>query len=391
VHEPALAVGITEPNPNFFRPSAVDPAFARWRDALVAIHPAYYRLVVDWAHLQPDAATPANLDAPETGCARQTPPCAAWAGLDDQLRALAARQRTGGWTALVVITDTPAWAAGPVEGCTEGGGGPRSAAVKRAALPAYRDLIDRVLAAARGAGAQLHWWSAWNEPNHPFFFPQRTACQPGAPTRAVDAYVPLARTLQQALAADGGEHGLALGELAGVREPSARATSIGEFVAGLPRDLVCAAGVWSQHAYTGGRDPVGIVERALRARGCPSIPPIWITETGAGAADSRLSFARGIADDAEGCRLLHASLVRWWRDPRVAAAFQYTLRDDPLFPTGLVPADLAGGRPALAEWQAWGARPRPDDPPPAAACATRDAGDVATTSPPAPAATGRAR
>jgi hypothetical protein len=368
VREPALAIGITEPNPNFFRPGPVDPSATRWRDALAAIHPDYSRLVLDWAHLQPDAGRPANLDVPETGCARQTPPCAPWTGVNDQLRALAARQREGGWEGLVVITDTPEWAAGPVNGCTEGGAGPRSAAVGADALPAYRALIDRVLAAARTAGASLRWWSPWNEPNHPFFFPQRTACDPSAPSRAVDAYVPLARRLQQALAADAGEHGLALGELAGVRDPSPRATSVGEFVAGLPRDLVCAAGVWTQHAYIGGRDPVGIVTGALRARGCPSVPPIWITETGVGGADSRLSIARGITSEAEGCRLLHARLVRWWRDPRVAAAFQYTLRDDPLFPTGLVSADLASGRRSLAEWQAWGRRARADDPPPPAAC-----------------------
>ena len=368
MHEPALAVGITEPNPNFFRPGRVDPPTARWRDALVAVHPAYYRLVVDWARLQPAAATPPALNGFETGCARQTSPCSAWAGLNDQLRGLAARQRAGGWQALVVITDTPAWAAGPVEGCTEGGGGPRSAAVRADAVPAYRALVERVLAAGRAAGASLRWWSPWNEPNHPFFFPQRTACDPSAPTRAVRAYVPLARALRDVLAADRDEHALALGELAGVPEPSAKATSVGEFIAGLPRDLVCAAGVWSQHAYIGGTDPVDMVTRALRSRGCPRVPPIWITETGVGGADSRLSIARGITSEEQGCRLLHARLVRWWRDPRVAAAFQYTLRDDPLFPTGLVAADLSHGRPTLAEWQAWGKRPRPDDPPPRPAC-----------------------
>jgi hypothetical protein len=368
VREPALAVGITEFNPNLFRPGAVPAPFTRWRDALAAMRPAYFRLVIDWAHLQPDAAAPPNLDMFESGCGRATPPCAGFAGVDDELRALAARQREGGWETLAVVTDTPAWAAGPVEGCTESGGGPRSAAVKPSALPAYRALIARVLAAARKAGARLRWWSPWNEPNHPYFFPQRTACRSSAPTRAVAAYVPLARALQTVLADDGGDHGLALGELAGVRAPSPRATGIGEFIAGLPRDLVCAAGVWTQHSYIGGIDPVGLVSRALRARGCRRVPPIWITETGVGAADSRLSIARGISSEAEGCRLLHARLVAWWRDPRVAAAFQYLLRDDPLFPTGLVSADLASGRRSLAEWQAWGARARPDDPPPAAAC-----------------------
>jgi hypothetical protein len=52
----------------------------------------------------------------------------------------------------------------------------------------------------------------------------------------------------------------------------------------------------------------------------------------------------------------------------VAAAFQYTVREDPLFPTGLVSADLRSGHGAFAEWRAWGERARPDDPPPKAAC-----------------------
>ena len=38
----------------------------------------------------------------------------------------------------------------------------------------------------------------------------------------------------------------------------------------------------------------------------------------------------------------------------MTAAFQYTFREDDLFPTGLVTTDLAGRRPALREWKAWG-------------------------------------
>ena len=369
MREPALAVGVTEPNPAFFRSGAIDPAFAPWRDALVAMHPDYYRLVIDWGHLQPAAGTPLNPDLPETGCARTTAPCVGWVGLRDQLRQLAARQRTGGWETLVVITDTPAWAAGPVDGCTVGGAGPRSASVRADALPAYRAVIESVLAAARDVGAELRWWSPWNEPNHPFFFPQRTACRADAPTRAVEAYVPLARAMRDTLAAAPGDQRLALGELAGVRKPSFKSTSIGEFVAGLPPDVVCSAGVWTQHGYIGGHNPVGLVADALRKRDCPAgVPPIWITETGVGAPDSRLSIARGISDPQEGCRMLHRRLVDWWRDPRVAAAFQYTVREDPLFPTGLVSADLRSGRGAFAEWRAWGERARPDDPPPEPAC-----------------------
>ena len=43
-------------------------------------------------------------------------PCAGWAGVREQLRALAARQRDGGWDGMVVITGTPDWAAQPAGG-----------------------------------------------------------------------------------------------------------------------------------------------------------------------------------------------------------------------------------------------------------------------------------
>jgi hypothetical protein len=347
----------------------VPPQLERWRDELGRIRPQHYRLVLDWARLQPDPAAPPNLDQGDGGCSRFSRVCAPFGGLRDHLRALASRQREGGWEALVVVTDTPPWAAAPPSGCQDGSGGPRSAPPRPDALPAYRALVSAVLAAARDAGAQLRTWSPWNEPNHPYFLaPQREACGADAPTRAPAAYAAIAGALREELAAAPGDQRLALGELAGVLEPTRRGTSIAEFVAGLPRELVCAADVWTQHAYVGGRDPVDAVAGALGARGCPEVPPIWITETGVGAADSRLSIARGIGSERQGCRMLHARLAAWWRDPRVAAAFQYTFREDELFPTGLVSAGLDRARRSLAEWQAWGARERPDDPPPSPAC-----------------------
>ena len=47
---------------------------------------------------------------------------------------------------------------------------------------------------------------------------------------------------------------------------------------------------------------------------------------------------------------------------------QYTLREDHLFPTGLVTTDLARARAALGEWQAWGAREDATSPPPEVSC-----------------------
>jgi hypothetical protein len=369
---PSLAVGITEFSAPLVAAPGTLPAvqpFARRRDQLAALHPAYFRLVVEWGKLQPSPSAPPNLAEPQAGCSRRIGPCAPYAGVRDQLRALASRQRGGGWQALVVITDTPAWAAAPPSGCRRGAVGTMGAPVRRAALPAYGRLVTDVLALARREGAELRYWSAWNEPNLALFLaPQRRACAADSPSVAAAAYVPLARALQRALAAAPGEQELALAELAGATRPTARRTTVGEFVGALPRDLVCSAAVWTQHAYVGGPDPVDALVRAVKARGCGELPPIWITETGVGAVDSTLAAARGITSALQGCRALHRRLVAWWRDPRVTAAFQYTFRSDPAFPTGLVSSNLAHARPTLREWQAWGARASPSDPPPEAAC-----------------------
>jgi hypothetical protein len=156
--------------------------------------------------------------------------------------------------------------------------------------------------------------------------------------------------------------------MAGILEPSSRATSVEEMIRGLPRGLVCAARVWSQHAYIGGTDPVATVASALKARGCRREHAIWITETGVGPAPGGFSLARGITSEAQGCRLLRRRLRAWRADPRVRLAVQYTFREDDLFPTGLITTDLTRERPALREWQAWGARGDPSDPAPPSTC-----------------------
>jgi hypothetical protein len=282
----------------------------------------------------------------------------------DQLRALAARQREGGWEALVVFMGTPEWAAGRPSGCRSEAvfGAPRD-------LAAYRRLVSDVLDLADQEGAELRYFTPWNEANHPYFLsPQRAACDPASPSRAIRPYARLTRALRAELAEHGGDHRLVLGELAGIREPSSRATSVGEMIRGLPRDLVCAADVWSQHAYIGGTDPVDMVASALAEHRCPREHPIWITETGVGPAPGGFSLARGITSEAQGCRLLHRRLRAWRADPRVRVAAQYTFREDDLFPTGLITTDLRRARPALREWQAWGARDDPSDAPPPSTC-----------------------
>jgi hypothetical protein len=141
-----------------------------------------------------------------------------------------------------------------------------------------------------------------------------------------------------------------------------------EFIRALPRRVICASTVWSQHAYIGGTDPVAAVSAALDARHCPRKHAIWISETGVGPAPGGLSLARGITSERQGCNLLHQRLVQWYRTRRVTLAIQYTFREDDLFPTGLATSDLGRARPALHEWQAWGER-APTAPPPASTCA----------------------
>jgi hypothetical protein len=94
---------------------------------------------------------------------------------------------------------------------------------------------------------------------------------------------------------------------------------------------------------------------------------VWITETGAGAARTATARADGARGEKRGCEALHRQLESWYADPRVTLAVQYTLREDDLFPTGLVTTDLGRAYPALGEWKQWGmsARPRPADPAPA--------------------------
>ena len=69
---PGLAVGITEFNPNLY--AADPPAPEPWeqvRQAIGALQPEFFRLVIPWNLLQPAAEQPADLDKPETGCMRE--------------------------------------------------------------------------------------------------------------------------------------------------------------------------------------------------------------------------------------------------------------------------------------------------------------------------------
>lgn len=272
----------------------------------------------------------------------------------------------------MVLTGTPAWAAVGAGGCERPGTQPRSRPPRPGyGVQAYGVFVRFLLQEARRDGVALRYWSPWNEPNHPFFIsPQRRTCDAHAPSAAVAPYVALARALQGALDAEPGDQQLVLGELAGLNTSKPKSSSVAEFIGAIPRSLACSVPVWSQHGYVGSDDPVGDVERALKRKGCEP-QAIWITETGVGAPRSGERRRTSPAAQVAACRRLHRRLVRWFDDPRVTAAFQYTLREDDIFPTGLIKTDLSDAYPALAEWQAWGAaaRPRPTDPPPPDRCA----------------------
>ncbi|MDP9376390.1 MAG: hypothetical protein M3P40_02230 [Actinomycetota bacterium] len=372
VSQPGLALGITEPNPALIweersRPDVPEP-FGRWRAELAATRPAVYRLMVSWRELQPRPGA-TDLAVPEGGCLRAKLPCGPWAGVREQLAALASRQRyEPGWRGMIVISDTPDWAAVAPNRCESGDAEPRLRPPAHDALPAYRALVRALAAEAARHGAHIRYWSAWNEPNHPYFLsPQRSPCDDRQSTPAAAEYVKLVRALDEELAELPGTERV-LGELAGVLETGRHSTSVGQFIDALPRQLVCESRVWSQHDYRGGSQTVDAVWEALRRHECPRAPSVWITETGAGSPGHRLSAGAARVQRPAACRKLHRMLSGWWRDERVEVAIQYTWREDNFFPVGLTSTDLARPLPTLEAWKAWSGRSNPRTPPPLAPC-----------------------
>jgi len=142
-----------------------------------------------------------------------------------------------------------------------------------------------------------------------------------------------------------------LGELAGKVAPSPLSGGVEEFVRALPDDVACAGAIWSQHMYTDLPSqpdlagPVGQMERALDERPCTKGKPVWVTETGVGAAHAGRKRAPGEAQLRAGCHAQAAALSRWSRDPRVQNVFQYEFRDAPDFPVGLADPQLTRAYP----------------------------------------------
>jgi len=345
--QPRLGVGLTEFNANLLNHGATPPAFAPWRNKVEALHPRWFRLIVQWDTAVPSPAAAPDFAHPEDGCVRGIAPCAPFSGVRALLQAIASQQRAhpGQWNLLVVFTYTPAWAAIGAHGCEPPHTEPRARPIDTEALPGYRNLIRSLLAEAHADGARVDALSPWNEPNHPSFIsPQRSSCSAHSPLLSPAVYAKLARAARDELA--GTKTELVLGELAGKDAPSPLAGGVDEFVRALPDDVACAGAVWSQHMYTNLNDDpglsgaVGQLERALDARPCTKGKPVWVTEGGVGATHAGRVRSGDPAQLAEDCRAQAAALRRWSRDDRVQNIFQYEFRDAPDFPVGLADPGL---------------------------------------------------
>jgi hypothetical protein len=368
----APAFGLTEDNADLLwdpveRTAPGGTVFATARAQLTALHPTYVRLLVDWAALQPDAATPPALTEAVDGCARAVGPCGGYHGIAAELAAIATQQRAAqaeGRADFQVVLDVfgvPDWAARAPSGCEVPGAQPFARPISSAGLAGYRQLIRALLALGFREGVQLSWWSPWNEPNNPQFLgPQRASCTTHSPSLAPAAYAQLAQAMADELRADSGTHRLLLGELAAYLTDSVHRTSIASFVSALPASVLCSSDVWSIHAYASfgadmpGGGPVAALERALDARGeCGRAAHVWITETGAGAPHPGHPRAGTSGEESAGCLALARAVIGWSRDARVGAIFQYTFREDPAFPVGLLSADLAHAYPTYGLWNSY--------------------------------------
>jgi hypothetical protein len=346
------------------------------------LQPQYVRLVIDWATFQPSATSPLALGRSLDGCARGVAPCGRFAGVAGELAAIASQQRAmhaAGQEGFQVVLDfygVPAWAAQLPHGCERAGTPASARPILPAAIADYRALIAAVLRLGAQEGVELPWWSPWNEPNDPrFVSPQRASCAANGEALAPLLYAQLAEAMAAQLEQAGGSHRMLLGELGGYLTGSTHRLSIGEFVAALPASTLCLGSAWAVHDYaarTGAlQDPVSALQAALDARGgCAASAPIWVTEVGAGAPEPGTVRIAGAGEEAAGCQALARELLGLYADPRVAAVFQYTFRDDPLFPVGLESAGLDHVYPVYRMWLAL-VRAREQDrppPPPSSAC-----------------------
>ncbi|MDP1846486.1 MAG: hypothetical protein Q8K79_01740 [Solirubrobacteraceae bacterium] len=359
---PPLSIGLTENDPRLLIPTGPTRRAAA---KVVALKPAYVRVLIPWERLQPRAGRKPNWDAPLGGCPKINPGCRSERGMRGLLNAIKQRQaQDGGWRILAVPYFTPLWAmAAPPTGCQKARN--RHARAQMPRIAHYRRLLRAFNALADKVGVPVDFISPWNEPNHPAFLqPQRARCSADAKAVSPRAYARLVRAARHELRP---HQTLVLGSLAGLQRPRVYGAGVAEFIRGLPHDVACLDVPFAQHAYIGVRARDGGPPRAanpglaarrelldsaiaaLDAKECGHRKSLWIAETG--TFDHR-------------CAAMSAALRSWAVNDRISAAFQFTFRESRDFPVGLVSPSLFDTYASYRAWRAFSGSPRvlPDDP-----------------------------
>ena len=304
------------------------------------------------------------------GCMRGMQPCRPYNGIRDTLRAIRSQQQAGnGFATMVVLYGVPEWAAVSAHGCERDGIAARSRPINAQGLEGYKKLVASLQDLARREGVDINWWSPWNEPNGPFFIsPQREQCKGSSKSLAPAVYAKLARAMRtelEARPADGRRRARRPEERAQVRHLDLRVLRRPARRRRLQRRRLRPAPVLQARRRR--RRP----RRRGRAREGPRPPAVHEGQADLGHRERRRRSARrrqrSPKDESirADCQALNVSLRRWNNDPRVDAVFQYTFRDDPVFPVGLADAKLSKAWPAYELFKAWGGQRRPDDPAPA--------------------------
>lgn len=380
-----LAVGLVTRDVAALTPPADGPidGYDVPRRLVAAIAPRHVRIDVRWDQLQPAADVPLDpARVNDDGCGREaTPPCGPPVSLTALFQRIAAQQAAhpGAFRPLISFWGMPTWAGEPP------GDGCRHERVRAAARPLatgreadFRAAIRTVWTALRDAGIAAADWTPWNEPNAPYFLdPQRAACARDAEPRSPAPYARMAVAMDAELRELGGRdadaadrHRLVLGEVAAWGAPTARVVAADEFLRALPDDVLCRADVIGLHGYVDARprsgrgEPVAAALGEVERRPCLDDTAVWITETGTGAPGAGRERTGDDATQRAECRLMGDQLTRWYHHPRVEAAFQYSVRDDAAFPTGIVDERARTAYPVADVWAAWGGARAPDGPPP---------------------------
>ena len=322
---------------------------------LSALHPRYFRLLVDWAALQPSPGSPPASRAPGRRLRprrrRPAAPTRASPASSRRSPPSSGPRAPAGEAAPQVVVDllgAPAWATLPAARLRSGRTPPRRATL----APARARRLSRADRAtwSRSDAAKASRCRGGRRGTSPTTLASsapsaRAAAPTGAPL-APDAYAELARAMARRAEGLGARRAAAARRARRLRErlaPSAQRRRVRR--ARCPRTSSASSRDWSVHAYaaygpraTGGGEPgrgtrAG-ARRTRRLRGGRA----RLGDRGR-RRRARARAGRAAAAPAEAAgrlpRRWPRRSQRWRSDPRVAAIFQYTFREDPAYPVGL--------------------------------------------------------